>query len=76
MKGLMEKKQAKLKKNHSEGEKPLERQREKPCSGPVTATRGSELEKDNQVKKNSLIYTSHLSLSISFVFNWYFLNPD
>ncbi|KAH7528509.1 uncharacterized protein LOC107418447 [Ziziphus jujuba] len=50
MKGLWAKKQAKLKKNHPEGEKPLERQREKPGSGPVIATRGSELlEKDNQV---------------------------
>lgn len=69
MKGLWAKKQAKLKKNHPEGEKPLERQREKPGSGPVIATRGSELlEKDNQVKLSS-IYTSHLSLSISFVFN-------
>lgn len=49
MKGLWAKKQAKLKKKQQEAEKPLERQREKQGSGPVKATRGSELEKDNQV---------------------------
>ena len=48
-KGLWAKKQAKLKRNQPEAEMPFGRGREKPFSGPVAATRGSEQDKENQV---------------------------
>lgn len=50
MKGLWEKKQAKMKKNQSESAEMPERVKDKPKSRLETAARRSELEKDNHVK--------------------------